>query len=232
VIGGAGNTIGYTELQAVAPAIDASLTVSDADNTTLASATVSIASGFLAGDSLNFTNQSGITGSYNAGTGVLTLSGSASVAAYQTALESVTFSSSSHNPTNSGADTSRSISWVVNDGTVNSLAQSTTINITPVNDAPVLNAHGGTLSYTENQAAAAIDTLLTASDVDSTNLTGATRRAYWERRLRRQQRPRLRKAAKLARPFTIRGRGCGWTWTKWSWTLPTTRAFMRRFCDK
>ena len=37
----------------------------------LASATVSISSGFFTGDTLNFTNQNGITGSYNSGTGVL-----------------------------------------------------------------------------------------------------------------------------------------------------------------
>ena len=46
--------------------LDCGLTVSDADNTTLAGATVSISSGFFAGDTLNFTNQNGITGSYDA----------------------------------------------------------------------------------------------------------------------------------------------------------------------
>ena len=53
--------------------LDSSLTLSDADNTTLAGATVSITSGFFAGDTLNFTNQNGISGSYDSGTGVLTL---------------------------------------------------------------------------------------------------------------------------------------------------------------
>ena len=136
VIGNAGNTIGYTELQAVAPAIDATLTVSDVDSATLASATVSITGGLLAGDVLNFTNQNGITGSYSGG--VLTLSGTATVAQYQAALESITFSSSSHNPTNFGTDTSRSISWVVSDGPQSSNLATTTINITAVNDAPVI----------------------------------------------------------------------------------------------
>ena len=77
MIGNAGNTIGYTELQAVAPAIDAALTVTDADNATLASATVSIRAASWPGTGCNFTNQNGITGSYNAATGVLTLSGTA-----------------------------------------------------------------------------------------------------------------------------------------------------------
>src|SRR4029077_6873782 len=172
VIGNAGNTIGYTERQAVAPAIDATLTVSDVDSATLASATVSITGGLLAGDVLNFTTQNGITGRYRGG--VLTLGGTATVAQYQAALESITFSSSSHNPTNFGTDSSRSISWVVSDGPQSSNLATTTINITAVNDAPVLNANGGTLAYTENQVAAAIDTVLTVSDVDSANLSGAT----------------------------------------------------------
>ena len=47
------------------------------------------------------------------------------------------------------------------------------MNVTPVNDAPVVTP-SGTLSYTENQAATAIDAALTVSDVDSANLTGAT----------------------------------------------------------
>ncbi len=87
--------------------LDGSLTVSDVDNTSLAGATVSIGAGFLNGDTLNFTNQNGITGSYNTATGVLTLSGTASVADYQAALDSITFSFSPSNgdPTNDGTDT-------------------------------------------------------------------------------------------------------------------------------
>ena len=98
----AGATVSYTE-QGTAVVLDSGLTLSDADNTTLASATVSITSGFFAGDTLNFTNQNGISGSYDSSTGVLTLTGSASVANYQAALRSITFSSPSDNPTNFGS---------------------------------------------------------------------------------------------------------------------------------
>ena len=73
--------------QGAAVAVDAGLVVSDAESATLAGATVAISAGFLAGDTLNFTNQNGIAGSYNASTGVLTLTGSASLANYQAALE-------------------------------------------------------------------------------------------------------------------------------------------------
>ena len=151
------------------------LTVSDADNATLASATVSIAGGFLAGDTLGFTNQGGITGSYNAATGVLSLSGSATVAQYQAALKSVSFSSSNPNPTNFGTDTSRSISWVVNDGALNSNQGSTIVTITGVDQAPVIGNAGNTIGYTELQAVApAIDAALTVSDADNATLTSAT----------------------------------------------------------
>ena len=47
------------------------------------------------------------------------------------------------------------------------------ITITGTNDAPVVDAHGGSLIYTENQVATAIDTAITLSDVDSANLVGA-----------------------------------------------------------
>ena len=49
-------------------------------------------------DSLSFTNQNGITGTYNSGTGVLTLTGTTTVANYQTALRSVTYTNGSENP--------------------------------------------------------------------------------------------------------------------------------------
>ena len=84
--------------------IDAGLTVTDADNTNLASATVSITANFVTGeDVLGFTNQNGITGSFNAATGVLTLTGSATVANYQTALRSVTLRQHQRQPDHAGA---------------------------------------------------------------------------------------------------------------------------------
>ena len=72
-----------------------------------------------------------ITASYNAASGVLTLTGNDTLAHYQQVLDSVTYASTSDNPTNFGTDTSRTISWVVNDGTLNSSAtQTTTLSIT------------------------------------------------------------------------------------------------------
>ena len=81
-----------------------------------------------------------ITASYNAASGVLTLTGNDTLAHYQQVLDSVTYVSTSDNPTNFGTDTSRTISWVVNDGTLNnSTIQTTTLSIVAADDAPVLS---------------------------------------------------------------------------------------------
>ena len=168
----AGGTVGYTE-QGTAAAIAPTLTTTDPDNLNLNGAVVSISSGFFNGDMLNFTNQNGITGSYNSATGVLTLIGAVTIANYQTALRSITFSSSSHNPTNLGADTSRTISFVVNDGLLDSTTSTSTVNVTAVNDPPVVSA-SGTVAYTERGAATVLDAAITASDVDNQTLAGAT----------------------------------------------------------
>ena len=165
----AGHTLNYTENQA-ATALDTAITVTDADNANLASATVQITGNYVNGeDVLGFTNQNGITGSFNAATGTLTLTGTSSVANYQTALASVTYVNTSENP----SGLARTVTITANDGFVNSTPVTDTINVTPVNDPPVVTA-GHTLSYTEDQAATAIDPAITVSDVDNANLASAT----------------------------------------------------------
>jgi hypothetical protein len=74
--------------------LDASITVQSTDNITGGSVNIN---GFVAGDSLAFTNQPGVTGSYNASNGILTITGTASAAAYQDFLRSVTFYSPAPN---------------------------------------------------------------------------------------------------------------------------------------
>src|SRR6185503_17129753 len=102
-----------------------------------------------------FTTQGGITGSYNNGTGVLTLTGSATLATYQTALRTVTYFNSSDNP--SGA--TRTATFTADDGAAaNNLGLVTrTISVTPANDAPVVTLISKSLAYTENQGAVSID---------------------------------------------------------------------------
>ena len=83
-----------------ATAIDPGLTLTDADSTNLTGATVRFTAGHVpAEDVLEFTDQLGITGSFVAATGLLTLTGTASVADYQTAVQSVAYRNSAATPT-------------------------------------------------------------------------------------------------------------------------------------
>jgi VCBS repeat-containing protein len=130
---GATQTINYTENSAVGilpPQI------TDADhNAIVQSATVKLTGFFEATDLLSVTGSlpGGITAlNYNPATGELKLTGSASLADYQTALSHVLFSNTSDNPSN--AD--RTLTITVNDGIADSNAATATIHVTPVDDLP------------------------------------------------------------------------------------------------
>ena len=166
----AGATLAYSENSSAA-AIDATVTLSDVDDTQITGATVTLSSGFTSGDTLGFSTQNGISGSYNSSTGVLTLSGSATVAQYQSALRTVTYSSSSEDPTTNGSSSSRTVSWQVTDansdgaGAENSSSVTSTINITASNDAPT--SSNGTVSVTELVSYSLQASDFNFSDVDS-----------------------------------------------------------------
>ena len=133
VLSGSGGTLAYTENDGP-KVIDAELTITDEDDANIASATITISSGFQSSeDVLAFTDTNDINGSWNQSTGVLTLSGSATKANYEAALESVTYNNTSENPNT----TDRTISWQINDGTDNSSAVTSTISLASVNDAPI-----------------------------------------------------------------------------------------------
>ncbi len=109
----------------------------DLDTPALGVATVTITD-VATGDRLAAdTTGTGITASYDPGTGVLTLTGLDTLANYQTVLRSVAYESLSDNPTNGGADTTRTLAWLLDDGeAANNLSAITnsTIVITAVND--------------------------------------------------------------------------------------------------
>ncbi|WP_186289687.1 cadherin-like domain-containing protein [Methylomonas koyamae] len=160
-----GGSLAYTE-NAAATIIDSALTVSDADGSYLANATVSISSGFVSGqDTLAFTNQNGITGSWNASTGVLTLTGNASAATYQTALRSITYVNSSDAPSTA----TRTVSFTVNDGSSSSATATRNITITAVNDAPVNTVPSAqtTNEDTNKVFSSANGNAITIADVDA-----------------------------------------------------------------
>jgi gliding motility-associated-like protein len=170
-----GSTLSYTE-NAAATAINTFITVSDVDNTTQASATVSITTNY-AGvqDILSFTNDGSTMGNIftaSNASGVLTLSSAsntATVAQWQAALRAVSYSNSSDNPSTAA----RAVSFTINDGNLNSNTVTSTINVTAVNDPPVL-AGTGTASYTQAGPAATVAPAITVTDADNTNLASAT----------------------------------------------------------
>ncbi|MDX1930867.1 MAG: VCBS domain-containing protein [Pirellulaceae bacterium] len=130
-----GSALNYNE-NAGAVAISSTIAITDVDNANIESAAVAITGNYVNGqDVLGFTNQNGITGSWNATTGELTLTGSATVAQYQAALRSISYTNSSETP----STLTRTVSFTVNDGTANSNTQTRDINVASINDAPVLD---------------------------------------------------------------------------------------------
>lgn len=153
--------------------LDSLIGVSDLDNSTLVSATVSISGNFdAAEDILSFANDGltmgNIMGTYDPSTGVLSLSSSeplATLAQWQAALRSVKYTNSSDDPNT--AD--RSITFIVNDGLVNSDAVTKVVTVTAVNDAPVNSVPGD--QEVKQDAVLVFNTtnsnLISVSDVDA-----------------------------------------------------------------
>ena len=122
---GAGATLAYTQ-KGVSAVIDSTITLSDVDDTQFSGATATIAAP-VAGDTLTFVDQNGITGGFAGG--VLTLTGSATPADYEAALRSVTFSSSANDPTVSNTRPTRTITWTVTDANSATAAATSTVNL-------------------------------------------------------------------------------------------------------
>jgi hypothetical protein len=132
-------TVSYTEQQDNPPAVASTPLINDPDDTNVFSAKLVITDA-VAGDRLNVgTLPAGIVATGN-GTGaggltgatMITLNGLALRSVYETALSNVTFSNPGDNPTS--AD--RHINVTVNDGLRDSAVATTTVHVTPVDDAP------------------------------------------------------------------------------------------------
>ncbi|NJL22160.1 MAG: hypothetical protein HC895_17245, partial [Leptolyngbyaceae cyanobacterium SM1_3_5] len=164
------NAVSYQE-NAAPTRLDPTLAITDADSLNLASATVTIANP-QTGD--RFSVDSALAQSLGlsvvSGGSGLTITGAASVTNYQTLLRSLAYSSSSENPT----EGNRTVRLQVSDGALSSNIASWTVTVSSVNDAPVVSIAAAPLTYTEGDAATAIDRLLTVADVDSLRLDRAT----------------------------------------------------------
>ncbi|WP_058300940.1 S-layer homology domain-containing protein [Gorillibacterium timonense] len=163
--------------------IDPSISVSDLDNSTLASATIAIMPPFNPGeDALAFSNTSStifgnITGSYNTGTGVLTLTSAgatATVAQWQNALRAVTYTLQA--PIT--AFPTRIFSFQVSDGTDSSaiVIKIQQFLFVPPNLPPVVAPSGGSTLYTagSNANPVIVDPGITVMDPDSPTLAQST----------------------------------------------------------
>lgn len=82
--------------------LDASLTLSDSDGDLISSVIISIVNFKPGQEVLSFTPQAGITGVFDTSTGVLTLSGRASISTYVAALRTVSYQFTGPTPTSSG----------------------------------------------------------------------------------------------------------------------------------
>lgn len=174
-----GGSSAYSSGSGSAVVVDSNITVTDTDSTTQASATVSVTGNFHSGeDVLAFSNTSATTfgnivASYNSGTGVLTLTSSgatATLAQWQAALRAVTYSDSSLTP-NTG---NRTISFVINDGVINSSAVTRTVTVA-ADAAPVIgNLNGDSATFAEKGGAVKLDTgtAATVTDSDTSSFSG------------------------------------------------------------
>jgi Ca2+-binding RTX toxin-like protein len=162
---------GYTE-QLIAAHIASTPSITDPDDPIIVSAKI-VLQDAIAGDTLTVAGlPAGISSSIDtsvSGKITVTLTGTASHATYEAAIAAVTFSSTSDNPT--AAD--RHIDATVNDGLKDSLVATTTVHVTPVDDAPTLAPDSVITNIGSGNNAATItipDWALLAndSDVDST----------------------------------------------------------------
>jgi RHS repeat-associated protein len=145
--------------------VGSGLTVTDADSANLTGATVTLtARPDAAAESLAATTAgTPITASYDPATGILSLTGAASVTQYEQVLRTLTYANTSQNPNTAG----RTVTVVVTDGVNTSVARTSTVSVTAVNDAPLMSAIA-------NQNVVIGDELVlvvTASDVENDTLT-------------------------------------------------------------
>jgi hypothetical protein len=161
-----------------AATIDGGISVTDLDNATQASGTVSITGGFHSGDTLTFINTNSATfgnivGSYNAATGVLTLTSSGATSSdlqWANALSAVTFSASS-----SATPGNRTISFATNDGAKTSAVATDTVDVL---GPPQITTDAGSASFVAGDntvsTPVAIDPGLGLTDSGSPTLASAT----------------------------------------------------------
>ncbi|MCO4784063.1 MAG: hypothetical protein KC646_17170 [Candidatus Cloacimonetes bacterium] len=139
---------------------DTDISITDVDDSNIESAVITLTN-TKTGDVFDTSAIVGltVTPSTSGDDTIITLTGSKTLAEYQTAIKAITFAN-----TNEDMDAAdRIVTVVVNDGNINSNTATTTITVVPVNDVPVANNVAATVDKDESVAIT-----LTGSDVDST----------------------------------------------------------------
>jgi Ca2+-binding RTX toxin-like protein len=174
---GADFAASYTEDDgAIAIVATDALTITDENSANLTGAVITITNLLDGVDEVLTVDTTGtsITASYT--NGVLTLSGTDSVAAYEQVLRTLTYENLSQNP--DGSD--RTITVVVSDGSLGSSPVTATVTVNPVNDAPTISviadqttdedAATGAIAFTIDDAETAVDSLTLSVDSSDTTL--------------------------------------------------------------
>jgi hypothetical protein len=158
-----GTALSYDEDDGKVP-VTSTVTLTDVDDVNIDSARISISANYVSGeDVLAFTNTANITGTWNASSGVLRLTGTTTKANYQAALRAVTYENTDMvDPT----ELTRTVRFTVNDGALNSDPVTRNITVTPVNDCPVISGHVS-LSTPEEDTILIKPGYLTFTDVDN-----------------------------------------------------------------
>ena len=165
-ISGGGGSVIYTENDS-AIVIDNAITIADLDDANLESAQVRVATnGSDTEDVLGFTNQNGISGAWSPASGTLTLSGSATLADYEAALESITYFNVSDDPSTA----TRTIEFTIDDGDDVNGPIENDVAVVAMNDAPTIGLDPDPITYVENDPTTPIDAALTVTDLDDTQI--------------------------------------------------------------
>jgi parallel beta-helix repeat protein/predicted outer membrane repeat protein len=165
-----GGDIAYLENHA-ATSFDPGLTVTDPDDTELEAARVTL-TGFVAGQDVLSIDTSGTTivASFNPGTGVLDLTGTALLADYQQVLRTVSYFNSSDDP----STVARTAVFEVNDGGGFVNVGDIGITVNAINDNPVLNNVPAVTDYRRGDPAVVLAAAAGVLDLDTPTFDTAT----------------------------------------------------------
>lgn len=178
VVVNGGSVPTYTEDEPAEPLINGTVILADVDHTLLASATLTLTNILDPGSEwlLVDMGETNIVAAYNADSGLLRLTGQATLADYTTVLSTVAYRNSSQDPTG----TERTVQLTISDGMLASTPVLLNLLVMPVNDPPVidLNGAGSGTGYVANFIAnwgsiRIVDQNLSVVDVDDTTLTSA-----------------------------------------------------------